>query len=102
VRDIANVRGVTNDLQIGNPSSLGARANDSLITARVKTRILDASRVNPIHVKVVTEQGAVYLMGIVTELEANDAVEVARTTGGVIKVVKVFEYCKLGDGICNR
>ena len=102
VRNIANVRGVTNDLQIGVPSSLGARATDSLITARVKTRILDASQVNPIHVKVVTEQGVVYLMGIVTEQEANDAVEVARTTGGVIKVVKIFEYCRLGDGVCNR
>jgi osmotically-inducible protein OsmY len=101
VQGIANVRTVTNDLQIGVPSSLAARANDSLITARVKTRLLDASNVNPLHVKVVTESGVVYLMGIVTEQEANDAVEVARTTGSVIKVVKVFEYCRLGDGVCK-
>ena len=101
VQGIANVRSVTNDLQVAAPSSLGARANDSLITGRVKTRLLDAANVNPLHVKVVTENGVVYLMGIVTEQEANDAVEVARTTGGVIKVVKVFEYCKLGDGICR-
>jgi osmotically-inducible protein OsmY len=101
VQGIANVRSVTNDLQIAAPSSLAARANDSLITARVKTRLLDASNVNPLHVKVVTEAGVVYLMGIVTEQEANDAVEVARTTGSVIKVVKVFEYCRLGDGVCK-
>lgn len=100
VRDIANVRGVTNDLQLGPPSSLGARANDSLITTRVKARILDSNKVNPVHVKVVTEAGVVYLMGIVTEREANDAVEVARTTGSVIKVVRIFELCKPGDGVC--
>ena len=100
VRDIANVRGVTNDLQLGPPSSLGARANDSLITTRVKARILDSNKVNPAHVKVVTEAGVVYLMGIVTEREANDAVEVARTTGSVIKVVRIFELCKPGDGVC--
>ena len=99
-REIPNVRGVTNDLQIGAPSSLGARANDSLITARVKARLLDSNKVNPVHVKVVTEAGVVYLMGIVTEQEANDAVEVARTTGSVIKVVRIFELCKRGDGVC--
>jgi osmotically-inducible protein OsmY len=101
VQGIGNVRGVTNDLQLGQPSSLGARANDTLITTRVKGRLLDSAKVNPVHVKVVTEAGVVYLMGLVTEQEANDAVEVARTTGGVIKVVKVFEYCKAGDGICR-
>lgn len=99
-REIPNVRGVTNDLQVGVPSSLGARANDSLITARVKARLLDSNKVNPIHVKVVTEAGVVYLMGIVTEQEANDAIEVARTTGSVIKVVRIFELCKRGDGVC--
>jgi osmotically-inducible protein OsmY len=101
VQGIGNVRGVTNDLQVGVPSSLGARANDTLITTRVKGRLLDSNKVNPVHVKVVTEAGVVYLMGLVTEQEANEAVEVARTTGGVIKVVKVFEYCKAGDGICR-
>lgn len=101
VKGIGNVRSVTNDLQVAAPSSLGARANDSLITGRVKTRILDGTKVNPIHVKVVTEAGVVYLMGLVTEEEANQAVDVARTTGGVLKVVKVFEYCKAGDGICK-
>ena len=97
----ANVRGVTNELQVAGVSSLGTRANDSLITTKVKGRLLDANKVNPIHVKVVTESGVVYLLGMVTEAEAADAVDIARTTGGVIKVVKIFEYCKTGDGICR-
>jgi osmotically-inducible protein OsmY len=100
VKDIGSVRGVTNDLQLGPPSSLSVRTNDSLITTKVKGRLLDSAKVNPVHVKVVTEAGVVYLMGIVTEKEASDAVEVARTTGGVIKVVRIFELCKAGDGVC--
>jgi osmotically-inducible protein OsmY len=99
---IANVRGVTNELQVGGVSSLSTRANDSFITSKVKGRLLDANKVNPIHVKVVTESAVVYLLGIVTEQEAADAVEIARTTGGVRKVVKVFEYCKPGDALCRQ
>lgn len=95
-----NVRNITNELQVGAPSSMGARANDSYITTKVKGRLLDSNKVNPIHVKVVTEAGVVYLMGIVTEQEAADAVDVARNTGGVVKVVRIFDLCKAGDGIC--
>jgi osmotically-inducible protein OsmY len=101
VREIANVRGVVNEIQIGPPSSLAGRANDSLITSRVKTRFLDADKFNAVHVKVVTEAGVVYLLGVVTEQEANDAAEIARTTGGVIKVVKMFGYCKPTDELCR-
>jgi len=101
VRDIGNVRNVTNDLQVAAPSSLSVRTNDSYITTRVKGRILDSNKVNPIHVKVVTEAGVVYLMGIVTEQEATDAVELTRNTGGVVKVVRIFELCRAGDGICR-
>lgn len=96
-----NVRNITNELQVGAPSSMGARTNDSYITTKVKGRLLDSNKVNPIHVKVVTEAGVVYLMGIVTEQEAADAVEVARNTGGVIKVVRIFDLCKPGDGVCG-
>ena len=95
-----NVRNITNELQVGAPSSMSARANDSYITTKVKGRLLDSNKVNPIHVKVVTEAGVVYLMGIVTEQEAADAVDVARNTGGVVKVVRIFDLCKAGDGVC--
>jgi hypothetical protein len=54
-----------------------------------------------VHVKVVTEAGVVYLMGVVTEREADDAVDIARTTSGVRKVVKIFEYCKATDQVCR-
>ena len=101
VHALANVRSVTNDLQVGVPSSFGARANDTLITTKVKGRLLDVNKVNPVHVKVVTEAGVVYLMGLVTEQESADAVEIARNTGGVIKVVKIFEYCKPEEAICR-
>jgi osmotically-inducible protein OsmY len=68
----------------------------------VKTRLIDANKANPFHVKVVTEAAVVYLLGIVTEQEAADTVEIARTTSGVRKVVKMFEYCKPDDDVCRR
>jgi len=101
VLGLANVRGVTNEIQIEGTSSLGSRSNDSFITSKVKARFLDAGRFNVLHVKVVTESGIVYLLGIVTEKEADAAVEIARTTGGVRKVVKIFEYCQPSAEICR-
>jgi osmotically-inducible protein OsmY len=67
----------------------------------VKTRFADANRFNISHVKVVTEAAVVYLLGIVTEEEAAAAVEIARTTAGVRKVVKMFEYCQPTDEVCR-
>jgi len=98
---VPNVRGVTNEIQLAGIPSTPARANDGYLSAKVKGRFLDADKFNPIHVKVVSEAGVVYLLGIVTEQEAADAVEIARTTGGVRKVVKIFEYCKPTDEICR-
>ena len=94
---VPNVRGVSNEVQIAGASSLGSRANDSFITSKVKARFVDARKFSPVHVKVVTEAGVVYLMGVVTDKESDDAVEIARTTGGVRKVVKIFESCKATD-----
>ena len=91
VRGIEGVRGTYNELIVGPPSPLSARANDSYITSKVKTRFLDGRRFNPVHVKVVTEAGTVYLMGVVKKQEANDATELARTTTGVNRVVRLFE-----------
>ena len=102
IQGVQSVRGVTNDLQVAGGASLTSRANDATITGKVKARLFDSGRLNPIHVKVVTEASVVYLMGIVTDAEANEAVEVARTTGGVRKVVKVFDYCKPTDAVCAR
>jgi len=98
---VPNVRSVTNEIQVAGVPSFPARANDGYLTSKVKGRFLDADKFNPLHVKVVSEAGVVYLLGIVTEQEAADAVEIARTTGGVRKVVKIFEYCKPTDEICR-
>ena len=91
-RAVENVRSVFNELQVSGNSSLQARTNDSVITSKVKARFVDAGKFSPLHVKVVTENGVVYLLGLVKRQEAADATEVARTTGGVRKVVRVFEY----------
>ena len=101
VRAVPNVREVTNDLQIAGISSYPARANDAYLTTKVRGRLFDTKRVSPVHLKVVSEAGAVYLMGVVTEAEAEEAVDIARNTGGVRKVVKVFEYCKATDELCR-
>ena len=100
-RGVPNVLGVTNDLQVAGKSSTTSRSNDTLITSKVKARIVDSNKINVFHVKVVTEAAVVYLLGVVTEQESADAVEIARTTSGVRKVVKIFEYCKPADAVCR-
>jgi osmotically-inducible protein OsmY len=93
VQGIDEVKTVTNEMSIGAPSSMTARASDSYITSQVKARLVgEYEKVNPEHVKVVTEAGVVYLMGLVTKSEAEVATKVARTTSGVKRVVRVFEY----------
>ncbi len=89
---VANVRGVANEVQIAGISSLATRANDTWLTSRVKARFIDANRFPAHVVKVVTENSTVYLRGIVTRREGDVAAELASTTGGVQKVVRVFEY----------
>ena len=89
---VGNVRVVYNELTVGAIAPLSSRSNDTVITSKVKARFVDARKFSPVHVKVVTENGVVYLLGLVKKQEANDATEIARTTSGVRKVVRVFEY----------
>ena len=91
-RAVENVRGVYDEIAIVGNSSLGTRTNDSFLTSKVKARFVDAGKFNAVHVKVVTESGVVYLLGLVTHKEADDATEIARTTSGVQKVVRLFEF----------
>ena len=90
VTSVPNVRAITNELVAAGVSTFGARSNDSYVTSKVKARFIDANKFAVNHVKVVTEGGAVYLLGIVTQRESDAAVEIARTTSGVQKVVRVF------------
>lgn len=92
VAGVSNVRDVTNEIQVGPPSSLSQRSNDAFITSKVKGNFVDANKFYPNHVKVVTEAGTVFLMGLVTRKEGDDAAQIASTTRGVQKVVRVFEY----------
>jgi osmotically-inducible protein OsmY len=101
VLGVPNVRTITNEVQIAIPTPRASRIGDEVITSKVKARLVDAGKVSPVHAKVVTEAGVVYMMGVVTEQEAEAAVEIARTTGGVRKVVKIFEYCKPSDEVCR-
>jgi BON domain len=70
---------------------MSVRSNDSYLTSKVKARLVDAKEVSAFNIKVVTENGTTYLLGIVTEREAAVAATVASRTEGVRKVVKVFE-----------
>ncbi len=91
-REISNVREIHNALAVRAASSLSERGEDTFLTTKVKTRFVSENKFSANLVKVVSEAGTVYLIGIVTQKEAEDAVEIARTTEGVSKVVKVFEY----------
>lgn len=88
---IENVRATVNELAVMGNSSLTARSSDAIITSKVKASILDAKDLQVNAIKVVAERGTVYLMGRVTEREANRATDLARGVSGVGKVVKVFE-----------
>ncbi len=88
---VPNVKAISNELAIAGASSLSGRSNDAYITSKVKARFVDANKFAANHVKVISEAGVVYLLGLVTQAEADAAVEIARTTGGVLKVIRLFE-----------
>ncbi len=85
------VRQVINRLELAGSTNMTSRANDSWLTTKVKTAIA-ASDADSTRIKVVTERANVYLMGLVTPKEAEDAVNATRTVTGVVRVIKVFEY----------
>jgi osmotically-inducible protein OsmY len=95
VKDISKIKRIHNELIVAAPSSFMSRSSDSWIDAKVKTRLFqidDIEGFDPTRVNVVTENGSVFLMGLVTRKEADAVTEVARTTDGVQRVIKVFEY----------
>lgn len=95
VGGVEKVRRVHNEVIVAAPSSMMTRSSDTLITAKVKTslfRIKGMEDFNPTRVKVVTENGTVFLMGLLTRAEADATARTASTVGGVQRVVKLFEY----------
>jgi len=91
VSRIENVRSVVNELAVMENTSLPQRTNDSFLSSKVKASFVDAKDLQAIAAKVVTERGVVYLLGRVTEREADRFSDVARSVAGVRKVVRVFE-----------
>ena len=95
VRKAPNIVMIHNEMSIAAPSSMMSRSSDSIITGKVKIKILDVTNEdesNGLRTKVVTENGVVYLMGLLSRKEADDVTNAARTVGGVQKVIKLFEY----------
>jgi osmotically-inducible protein OsmY len=92
VAAIANINGIVNELEIAGPSSYTSRSSDALITAKVKASLVEMKDISANSFKVVTERGAVFLMGRVTQREGQIAADAARGVSGVTKVVKVLEY----------
>lgn len=94
---IEGVKEVFNEVAIAPASALGNRSNDGYITSKLKARLVDSNQLSANHIKVVTENTVAYLMGIVTEREAKIAVEIARRTDGVRKVVNIMEVLPDAD-----
>lgn len=90
--EVVNVKGVVNEVVVGAPSSTRSRAGDTYLTSKIKARFVEANKFSANHVRVHASAGTAFLLGIVTRQEADDASQIAATTSGVEKVVRVFEY----------
>ena len=88
---VENVKSVVNELTVGFPSSLSARASDGIIAGRIRARFIEASDLSASAFKITVEGGVVYLMGMVSEAESRRATQLAAGISGVKKVVRVFE-----------
>ena len=91
-RKVQGVSKVHNELQVLQPTSLLARSNDSLLTAKIKAQMVADASVPGSRIKVITENGIVYLLGIVSHQEANRATNLVQSVSGVQKIVKLFQY----------
>jgi osmotically-inducible protein OsmY len=91
VKQVENVRSVVNEVGVMATSSLSSRSSDTLVTGKVKATFVDAKDLQSNSFKVLTERGTVYMMGRVTQREADRATQLVRTISGVSRVVRVFE-----------
>jgi osmotically-inducible protein OsmY len=91
VRGIQGIKDVQNQIRVGNPISFTTRSRDSWITTRVKSLLVADKEISALNIKVITESGEVFLMGLVSSSEADKAVEISRHVNGVSRVIKAFE-----------
>jgi osmotically-inducible protein OsmY len=92
VKEVQNVRTISNEIAVGPKTSIGSRSSDTYITSKVKTKFVTENKFPANYVKIVTENSVVYLLGLVKKAEGDAAGEIASDTDGVSRVVKVFEY----------
>ncbi len=92
VLKLKKVRRVYNELEVAGPTSMLTRSGDAWVTSKVKSQLLASENVRGRNIKVITENGVTYLMGLVTRLEAEEATEIARNVGGVTQVVRLLEH----------
>ena len=95
VREVPKVRRVHNEVTIASPSAFSSRSSDTWITTKVKSSLFNVKGIesfDPTRVKVVTENGVVFLMGLVTREEESAVVDTASRVSGVQRIIKVFEY----------
>ena len=103
VKEVTSVNGVQkvhNQIRIGHSTSFTTRSNDVWLTSKVKTALFSSDKLNPTNIKVITENAEVFLMGLVSKEEADEAVEITRNIGGVNRVFMAFEYLK--SNILNK
>lgn len=91
-RQVPNVKRIYNQITIKGPSSKLTQASDAWITAKIKTQMIATKDLQSSSIKVVTENGTVYLMGIVSHDQADIAIEIARQVSGVQRVIKILQY----------
>lgn len=87
-----HVRRVHNELEISGSRSFLSRSNDSWLATKVRTQLAANDQIDSNRMRVVANNGTVYLMGIVDRTEGDRATNLARSVGGVLRVVNVFEY----------
>ncbi|MCP8463721.1 BON domain-containing protein [Pseudomonas sp. ZM23] len=91
-KEVQKVKTVHNELQILQPSSLAARSNDTWLTTKIKSQMIADANVPSTRIKVLTENGIVYMLGLVTRHEGDLATQVVQSVDGVQKIVRLFEY----------
>ena len=89
---VSDVRTVYNEIRVGANASFWRRSNDTWITSKAKTSLLANKDINGLKIKVITEEGVVYLMGVISQHKANIAANLVSNIRGVKEVVRVFEY----------
>jgi osmotically-inducible protein OsmY len=92
INEVKGIKQLHNQIRISNTTSFTTKTNDVWLTSKVKTALFGSDELDAINIKVVTENGEVFLMGLVAKAKADIAVDIARNVGGVNRVFKIFEY----------